>query len=61
MNRITKTKEGAAYLWLATRSSSFFTPLRLSAPNLTRKDRQCKRSSAGTPLNLQLKIVDYMI
>lgn len=41
------------YLWQATKSSSFLTPLRFSAPSLTKKERQCKRSSAGTPLNLQ--------
>jgi hypothetical protein len=37
------------YLCDATKSSSFFAPLRLSAPSLTKKDLQCNRSSAGTP------------
>ena len=46
-----------SYLWEATSSSSFLTPLRLSAPSLTRKDLQCSRSSAGTPLKLQQNII----
>lgn len=43
-------------MWQATRSSSFLTPLRLSAPSLTKKDLQCSRSSAGTPLKLHNNI-----
>ena len=52
-NICTLIEQEFTYLWEATKSSSFLAPFRFSAPNFTKKDRQCSRSSAGSPWKLQ--------